>query len=147
MEQPQATLWVGLPLCITDIRSSRFTSLLCFSQSVFLVFSATYIAKEALEQTVLGGHDHGHSHGVVDHSEPRNYPYLFLFFASLASLFSGVALRNHSKLADATGPLYLPAWYLSIPFVEANEFLCNPYTLAVAGTAAILLLGGLVTPL
>lgn len=124
-------------------RSSRFTSLLCFTQSVFLVFTATYIAKEALEQAVLG--DHGHSHG--GDAEPRNYPYLFLFLASLASLFSGVALRNHSKLADATGPLYLPAWYLSIPFVEANEFLSNPYTLAVSGTAAVLLLGGLVTPL
>lgn len=146
MEQPPAAVWVGASLCIADRSSSRFTSLLCFSQSVFLVFSATYIAKESLEQAVLGGHDHGHSHGGGGGSA-RDYPYLFLFFASLASLFSGVALRNHSKLADATGPLYLPAWYLSIPFVEANEFLCNPYTLAVAGTAAVLLLGGLVTPL
>lgn len=122
------------------------TSLLCFSQSVFLVFSATYIAKEALEQVILGGHDHGHSHGSSDHSDPRGYPYLFLFFASLASLFSGVALRNHSKLADATGPLFLPSWYLAIPFVEANEFLRNPYTLAVSGTAAVLLIGGMLTP-
>ena len=40
-----------------------------FAQSLFLVFSAVYIAKESLEQVVLGAgaHDHGgggsHSHG------------------------------------------------------------------------------------
>jgi hypothetical protein len=58
---------------VADSSSSRVTSLLCFSQSVFLLFAAVYIAKEALEQVVLGAsaHDHGgasgHSHGHHDH--------------------------------------------------------------------------------
>lgn len=40
-----------------------------FAQSLFLVFAAVYIAKESLEQVVLGAgaHEHGgggsHSHG------------------------------------------------------------------------------------
>jgi hypothetical protein len=52
-------------------RTTRFLSLLYFSQSLFLVFAAVYIAKESIEQVVLGasGNEHGghgHSHGHVD---------------------------------------------------------------------------------
>lgn len=50
--------------------TTRFLSLLYFAQSLFLVFAAVYIAKESIEQVVLGasgnehgGHGHGHSHG------------------------------------------------------------------------------------
>ena len=51
-------------------RMTRFLSLLYFSQCLFLVFSAVYIAKESLEQVVLGGHEHGgQSHGHADHDE------------------------------------------------------------------------------
>ena len=55
-------------------RMTRFLSVLYFSQCLFLVFSAVYIAKESLEQVVLGGggHDHGgHSHGHAEHDENR----------------------------------------------------------------------------
>ena len=49
-----------------NVSSARFLSLLYFAQSIFLVFAAVYIAKEALEEVLLGsgGHDHagGHSH-------------------------------------------------------------------------------------
>lgn len=52
------------------------TSLWCFTQSLFLMFAAVYIAKEALEQVVLGAgaHEHGvgtHSHGEVVPGEER----------------------------------------------------------------------------
>jgi hypothetical protein len=53
-------------------RIARLSSLLYFAQSLFLVFAAVYIAKESLEQVVLGAgaHDHssgggGHSHGQI----------------------------------------------------------------------------------
>lgn len=52
-------------------RTARFLSLMYFAQSLFLVFSAVYIAKESLEQVVLGAgaHDHAgggaHSHGEI----------------------------------------------------------------------------------
>lgn len=56
--------------------TTRFLSLLYFSQSLFLVFAAVYIAKESIEQVVLGasgnehgGHGHGHSHADQDGDE------------------------------------------------------------------------------
>lgn len=50
--------------------TTRLTSVLCFAQSLFLLFAAVYISKEAIEQVLLGAgaHDHGgHGHG---HGEP-----------------------------------------------------------------------------
>ena len=50
-------------------RSYRKESLLYFVQSIFLLFSALYIAKDALEIALMsgagseGGHGHGHGHG------------------------------------------------------------------------------------
>ncbi|CAK9785843.1 hypothetical protein CC85DRAFT_287658 [Cutaneotrichosporon oleaginosum] len=134
--------------------SSRVTSMLCFSQSVFLIFAAVYIAKEAVEQVVLGAsaHDHaaasGHSHGHHDHGsgDERPFPQLLLLLASVATLFSGAVLANHSRLVDATGPLFLPPWYLANSVVRDNGFLSNPFTLSIAGTCALLFLASLVVP-
>ncbi|GMK54893.1 hypothetical protein CspeluHIS016_0114790 [Cutaneotrichosporon spelunceum] len=136
--------------------SSRVTSLLCFSQSVFLLFAAVYIAKEALEQVVLGAgaHDHagvsspGHGHGHHEHGagDERPFPQLLLLFASVATLFSGAALANHARLVDATGPLFLPSWYLANSIVRDNAFLSNPFTLSIAGTCALLFFVSLVVP-
>ena len=63
-------------LTILRFRSAhRKESMLYFVQSIFLLFSATYIAKEALEIALMsgsgsggGGHGHGHAHGH-GHSE------------------------------------------------------------------------------
>jgi hypothetical protein len=47
-------------------RTARLAALLYFAQSLFLVFAAVYIAKESIEQVVLGSgaHEHGsHGHG------------------------------------------------------------------------------------
>lgn len=64
-------LHLGLVEVLTT-RMTRFLSLLYFSQCLFLVFSAVYIAKESLEQVVLGGHEHGgHSHGHAEHEDER----------------------------------------------------------------------------
>jgi hypothetical protein len=66
------TKYVHIALCL--IRSHRKESLLYFVQCIFLLFSAVYISKEALERVLMssagseGGHSHGHSHGG-DHSE------------------------------------------------------------------------------
>lgn len=72
---------------------------------MFLGFAAVYIAKEALEQVVLGNgaHDHGgHGHGHGEHTggDERPFPVLFLFLATAASAFSGAFLWNHSRLVD-----------------------------------------------
>jgi hypothetical protein len=74
-------LWL-LPLAvrcligvITTISSHRKEALLYFVQSIFLLFSAMYIAKEALEIALMsgagseGGHGHGHGHGHSHNAE------------------------------------------------------------------------------
>jgi hypothetical protein len=42
-----------------NVSSARFLSLLYFAQSIFLVFAAVYIAKEALEEVLLGSGERG----------------------------------------------------------------------------------------
>jgi len=60
---------------VSPCRSYRKESLLYFVQSIFLLFSALYIAKDALEIALMsgagseGGHGHGHGHG---HSHAGN---------------------------------------------------------------------------
>ena len=61
-------MWVDAKL--TDVNSTaRVVALLHFSQSLFLAFAAVCIAKESIEQVVLGSgaHDHGggHDHGQL----------------------------------------------------------------------------------
>jgi hypothetical protein len=58
---------------LTRRRNARLVALLYFVQSLFLLFAAVYIAKESIEQVLLGsgahehggGHSHGHGHGDV----------------------------------------------------------------------------------
>lgn len=64
---------------IMTFSSHRKEALLYFVQSIFLLFSAMYIAKEALEIALMSGaasegghghgHGHGHSHGAEDGHE------------------------------------------------------------------------------
>jgi hypothetical protein len=103
-------------------------SLLYFAQSLFLVFASVYIAKESIETVLLGegahshggggghGHgaerEHGHDHDgeaeeryVLQLNVPleltnRALPLLLLAAAIGTSLFSGIALLNHSKLVE-----------------------------------------------
>lgn len=58
-------------------RMPRLVALLYFGQSLFLVFAAVYIAKESIEQVVLGseahehpvGGAHGHGEAVIEGDE------------------------------------------------------------------------------
>lgn len=54
--------------------TTRFLSLLYFSQCLFLVFAAVYIAKESIEGVVLGaGHGHGHGHEQGGHGHGHGH--------------------------------------------------------------------------
>lgn len=98
----------GHVLILTSERPSRFISLLYFAQSLFLVFAAVYIAKESIEQVILGSgaHDHavgGHGHeGLPNHNGEveRSFPHFLLLCAAAASTVSGGSLGNHCKLVD-----------------------------------------------
>ncbi|WWC72408.1 uncharacterized protein I206_106370 [Kwoniella pini CBS 10737] len=122
---------------------SRYMSLLYFTQSLFLVFAAVYIAKEAIEQVILGAGAHDHSGGGHGHGESaiegdeRDFPHFLLACAAIASTFAGGALGNHGKLVDAVGTLFLTSNYLSMPIVsQFAPLLANPFTLTIAGSSA-----------
>ncbi|EIW69877.1 hypothetical protein TREMEDRAFT_68343 [Tremella mesenterica DSM 1558] len=134
--------------------NARLTSLLYFAQSLFLAFAAVYIAKEAIEQVLLGAgaHDHGigggHGHGeVVGHDEQRGFPHFLLACAASSSVLSASVFGNHARLVDAVGPVFLPPAYLqSVVVMKFRSLLGNPFSLTVVGTSVGILLGSLVVP-
>jgi hypothetical protein len=117
-------------------------TLLYFAQSLFLVFASVYIAKESIETVLLGegAHSHGggggHGHGAErehghDHEgeaeeryvqqlradcelTTRALPLLLLAAAIGTSLFSGIALLNHSKLVECEYLSLMPGRRLTI---------------------------------
>ncbi|KAL0253517.1 hypothetical protein I308_100889 [Cryptococcus tetragattii IND107] len=134
---------------------SRFISLLYFAQSLFLVFAAVYIAKESIEQVILGSgaHDHGvsgHGHeGLPSHGGEveRSFPHFLLLCAAAASTVSGGSLGNHCKLVDAVGSLFLTPTYLSLPIVSRySALLANPFSLTVVVSSLGILLTTLIVP-
>ncbi|KAK8850348.1 hypothetical protein IAR55_004266 [Kwoniella newhampshirensis] len=132
---------------------SRFVSLLYFAQSLFLAFAAVYIAKESIEQVILGSgaHEHavgGHGHGeALSEGDERSFPHFLLLCAGVASAFSGGALGNHSKLVDAAGSIFLNPSYLSLPVVSRYPALfANPFSLTVTGASIGILVSTLVVP-
>ncbi|ORY35889.1 hypothetical protein BCR39DRAFT_592170 [Naematelia encephala] len=131
----------------------RLLALLYFAQCLFLTFSAVYIAKESIEQVVLGAHAHSeagagaHSHGGAElDGDERPFPVLLLFLAGLASVFSGAFMRNHAKLVDAVGPLFLPSRWIALPMIAALPLLSNPFTIGVAGSSFGVMLGSILVP-
>ncbi|WWC92103.1 uncharacterized protein L201_007057 [Kwoniella dendrophila CBS 6074] len=132
---------------------SRYISLLYFTQSLFLIFAAVYIAKESLEQVVLGSSAHDHSGGGHGHGESlmegdeRDFPYFLLSCAAVASAFAGGAFGNHGKLVDAVGTLFLTSSYLSLPFVsQFPSLFANPFSLTIAGVSAGIGISSFIVP-
>ncbi|WWC65415.1 uncharacterized protein I303_108033 [Kwoniella dejecticola CBS 10117] len=101
---------------------SRYMSLLYFTQSLFLVFAAVYIAKEAIEQVILGAGAHDHSGGGHGHGESaiegdeRDFPHFLLACAAIASTFAGSAQATTESWSMLSGP--------------------NPFSLTIAGVSA-----------
>ena len=149
-------------------RTGRLLALLYFAQSLFLGYAAVCIAKEAIEQVLLGAgaHDHGlgggHGHGEMGgHHEERGFPHFLLACATIAATFSGAVLGNHSSLVDgesaavfttgvliaAVGPLFLPARFVKLGLVQRfNSVLANPFSLTVIMSSACILLGSWTVP-
>jgi hypothetical protein len=78
------------------------------------------------------------------------------------SVFSGVVLRNHSKLVEckldsirvrmdkadlvAVGSLFIPSVLRDSGLANRLVVLRNPFTLTIAGASAAILLGSMVIP-
>ncbi|WVN89534.1 uncharacterized protein L203_104759 [Cryptococcus depauperatus CBS 7841] len=142
--------------------SSRYISLLYFVQSIFLAFAAVYIAKESLEQVILGsgahresfgghGHETGthshHSHMSDEDTKARGFPHLLLGLAGLSGAVSGAIFRNHETLVNAVGSIFLAPSYLGLPFVRRwPGLMSNPFTLTVVGGCLGILISANIVP-
>ncbi|ORX41191.1 hypothetical protein BD324DRAFT_48356 [Kockovaella imperatae] len=126
---------------------ARLTALLYFTQSLFLVFAAVYIAKESLESVVLGADAHEHGHTEISEGADRPFPRLLLLVAACTTSFAGSYLGNHQKLVDAVGPLFLPYRYMTSLLVKKGPtFLGNPFSVTTTGMCSVALLGSVIVP-
>lgn len=129
----------------------RIESLLYFVQAIFLLFACVYIAKESVEHLLLEGHHH---HGAGAHGDHYDleFPVNLLIPGIVASFFAGVKLQNHAVLVEVVGSEVLGQTDNSDtkmkrpPTTGLPTIFSNPFTLAVAGTCSIALIGSLVLP-
>ncbi|KAF8333201.1 uncharacterized protein EI90DRAFT_3053339 [Cantharellus anzutake] len=133
----------------------RLETTVSFAQSIYLIFSAVYVLKEAVEHFLLSSEGEA-AHPHHNHSIGISFP-AFLLWLSLASLLlSNFAYRNHSRLVDAVGSsLPHPSTvFASIPFLRrsarvvlsslnssplVSRILSNPFTLAPTTFVLLLL--------
>lgn len=94
-------------------------------------------------------------------ADDRPLPSLLLVSATMASLFSGSVLGNHSKLVEgecslnrrgranspAVGPLFLPHRFTSLRITRRySSLLGNPFSMTIAGATLAVLVGSLTYP-
>ncbi|KEI38122.1 uncharacterized protein L969DRAFT_89367 [Mixia osmundae IAM 14324] len=148
----------------------RLTTLSHFAQCVFLIFSAVYVCKEAIEHVLLL-HDpleaqadagHGSAHGTMGHGESLvtspgadltpfgpALPTPLLICSFAACLASAIILGNHAKLIETVGP----ATYALRPIAPGQgrkprlrqllDVLSNPFSLLVLVFSGTLYAAGL----
>ncbi|KAF9518729.1 hypothetical protein BS47DRAFT_1337850 [Hydnum rufescens UP504] len=138
--------------------SRRVETTASFSQSIYLIFSAVYVLKEAVEHFLLasGDGEAPHHHRGNEHTAGIAFPATLLWLSIVSLLFSNLYYRNHSRLVDATGSsLPDPATALStVPFLRravrpiitilhsspmASRVLSNPFTMAPVSFSCLLL--------
>ncbi|KAJ7085737.1 hypothetical protein B0H15DRAFT_846174 [Mycena belliarum] len=147
---PHVTLVVSRPYA-----TARALPVLLFAQSVYLMFSAVYVCKEALEHLLLSASTgDGHHHHAGDEAAGIDFPTLSTACAFIALTLTAILLDNHSRLVALAGnripPLTAilnrtPAYAVppAPPTAQPARALSNPY----AATPLILAFGILCTAL
>ncbi|KAJ6531325.1 hypothetical protein B0H19DRAFT_1191258 [Mycena capillaripes] len=143
---PHLTLVVSKPYA-----AARTLPVLLFAQSVYLMFSAVYVCKEALEHLLLSAGE-GHHHHAGDEDAGIEYPVITTFLAFVALALTALLLDNHARLVALAGnripPLHTfftrtPA-YSSAPPADPTappaRALSNPYALTPLALALGILL-------
>ncbi|KAJ7827517.1 hypothetical protein B0H14DRAFT_3873677 [Mycena olivaceomarginata] len=133
-------------------RRPRARLVLLFAQSVYLMFSAVYICKEALEHLLLSAGE-GHHHHAGDEEAGIEFPVLTTFLAFLSLALTALLLDNHARLTALAGNRIPPlstllrssSAYTTVappdPTSPPARALSNPYAL----TPILLALGILLT--
>ncbi|KAF7297091.1 hypothetical protein MIND_00942000 [Mycena indigotica] len=129
---------VTFPSVSKPYGAARAQPVLLFAQSVYLMFSAVYVCKEALEHLLLSASaGDGHHHHTGDEFDGIEFPLLTVFVALFAFATSGILVDNHARLVSLADNRIPPLRALlssqsvsmsepSSPFVRA---LSNPYCL------------------
>ncbi|KAJ6597275.1 hypothetical protein DFH09DRAFT_1258854 [Mycena vulgaris] len=142
---PHVSLVVSRPYA-----TARALPVLLFAQSVYLMFSAVYVCKEALEHLLLSASTgDGHHHHAGDEVAGIDFPVPSAALALIALALTALLLDNHARLVALAGnripplrsfltkaPLYAPPPPLSPP----ARALSNPYALTPLALALGILL-------
>ncbi|KAJ7222475.1 hypothetical protein GGX14DRAFT_663891 [Mycena pura] len=138
--------------------TARTLPVLLFAQSVYLMFSAVYVCKEALEHLLLSASaGDGHHHHAGDEVDGIDFP-IFTTFCSLVALsFTALLLDNHSRLVALAGNRIPPlssllssksAVYVAPdPTSPPARALSNPFTATPLVLALSILLTALLAPI
>ncbi|KIJ43902.1 hypothetical protein M422DRAFT_169220 [Sphaerobolus stellatus SS14] len=136
--------------------NARLDTLSIFAQSVYLLFAAVYVCKEALEHMLLS-HGDGHHHHRGDEfvDDGINMPVFPILLALITLLGTSVAFENNARIVNATANRLpsIPALMQSIrqphrssishielpPSTTLGKTLSNPYTIVPAALSLGLL--------
>jgi len=84
--------------------NGRVETLLMFSQSVYLIFSAVYICKEAVEHFLLSAGEDVHHHGDHHHhASSIGLPFILAVSTLVTLIGSALAFENHAKVLQVSG--------------------------------------------
>ncbi|KAJ7783160.1 hypothetical protein B0H16DRAFT_1877576 [Mycena metata] len=151
---PHLTLVVSKPYA-----AARTLPVLLFAQSVYLMFSAVYICKEALEHLLLSASaGDGHHHHAGDEAAGIDFPVITTFLAFIALALTALMLDNHARLVALAGNRIPPLRSLLVktpaynttpppdPTAPPARALSNPYALTPLALSLSILLTATVAP-
>ncbi|KAF8211832.1 hypothetical protein K438DRAFT_1915742 [Mycena galopus ATCC 62051] len=153
---PHITLVVSKPYA-----AARARPVLLFAQSVYLMFSAVYVCKEAFEHLLLsasagdGSAGDGHHHHTGDEDAGIEYPVFTTLLAFVTLALTALLVDNHAGLVALAGnripPLSTLLRQTSVysppdPTSPPARALSNPYALTPIVLALGILLTAVVAP-
>ncbi|KAI0311419.1 hypothetical protein OF83DRAFT_762624 [Amylostereum chailletii] len=141
--------------------NGRLETVVLFAQAVYLMFSAVYVFKEAVEHLLLSAGEGHHHHPGDEDIELLGieFPLALLFLAFFSLLGTALAFDNHGKLMNVSGT-QLPSVGLLLdpsrssyaaskaeqPATHAARVLANPYSLAPIALSLVLFLTPILVP-
>ncbi|KAJ7510205.1 hypothetical protein B0H11DRAFT_2415045 [Mycena galericulata] len=149
---PHLSLAVSKPYA-----SARALPVLLFAQSVYLMFSAVYVCKEAFEHLLLSASTgDGHHHHAGEEDAGIEFPVLSAFVALFTVALTALLLDNHARLVALAGNRIPPLRSFIVstkslspppePTAPPARALSNPYAATPLALACALLLTALAVP-
>ncbi|KAJ6502160.1 hypothetical protein C8R45DRAFT_975583 [Mycena sanguinolenta] len=148
---PHITLVVSKPYA-----AARARPVLLFAQSVYLMFSAVYVCKEAFEHLLLSASaGDGHHHHAGDEDAGIDFPVFTTLLALVSLTLTALLVDNHAGLVALAGNRIPPlstllsktsAYVPPDPSAPPARALSNPYSLTPVLLALGILVTALITP-